>query len=50
MSKIKAHHVILSGVVLLGAAVAVERFYEHPTYGNGLQAAYAAAKAALVLS
>jgi len=50
MSKIKAHHVLLTVIAVLGAAVAIERFYEHPTYGNGLEAALAAAKAAVALT
>jgi hypothetical protein len=30
---------------IAGAAVAVERFYVHPTYGNGLRALAAAVQA-----
>ncbi len=32
-------------VGIAGAVVAVERFYFHPTYGNGLRALAAAAQA-----
>jgi hypothetical protein len=32
-------------VVLTGLLVAVERFYYHPTYGNGLRAAFSALQA-----
>ena len=32
---------------IAGALIAVDRFYQHPTYGNGLQAAWAAASALL---
>jgi hypothetical protein len=32
-------------VVLAGLLVAVERFYHHPTYGNGLRAALSALQA-----
>jgi hypothetical protein len=31
------------------AAILVERYYHHPTYGHGVQAALAVAKAALAI-
>lgn len=50
MKSVRPHHMILAALTILGAVVAVERFYSHPTYGNGLEAAYAALKAAVVLT
>jgi hypothetical protein len=32
-------------LVFAGAVVAVERFYSHPTYGNGIRALMAAIQA-----
>jgi hypothetical protein len=32
-------------LLLLGLLIAIERFYQHPTYGNGLRAAVAAMQA-----
>ena len=42
------HAIITAGTVVL-AAVFVERYFHHPTYGDGLRAAYAVARAALVI-
>lgn len=50
MSKVKTHHVVIAGVTILGAVIAIDQFYHHPTYGNGLAAAYAASKATLLLA
>jgi hypothetical protein len=50
MKKVKTHHVFIVTVAVLGAAIGVEKFYSHPTYGNGLDAALAAARAALLLT
>ncbi|MBV8081860.1 MAG: hypothetical protein JO293_03075 [Candidatus Eremiobacteraeota bacterium] len=36
--KIRAHHVLIAAVGVISAAAAVEQYYEHPTYGRGLQA------------
>lgn len=47
MNKIKAEHVIAGIGLLASAAIAVENYYEHPTYGRGLQALYAAGRAAI---
>jgi hypothetical protein len=41
----KDKHVIAGCVLFVGALIAIENFYEHPTYGTGLQALYAALKA-----
>ncbi|HEY1977704.1 MAG TPA: hypothetical protein VGG89_14215 [Candidatus Baltobacteraceae bacterium] len=45
----KAQHVLGVVASVAIAAVLVETFYQHPTYGNGIQAAYAVAKAALAI-
>lgn len=42
----KPQHLATAAIALIGLAVAVENFYEHPTYGRGLQAAFAAINAA----
>lgn len=34
----KPRHVLVAAIGLLSAAAAVQAFYEHPTYGRGLQA------------
>lgn len=47
MSKIKAEHVVAGLGLLASAAIAIENYYEHPTYGRGLQAFYAAGRAAI---
>ena len=41
----KHHGLTLLGVIML--AIAIDNLYEHPTYGNGLQALYALIKAGL---
>jgi hypothetical protein len=34
----KTHHVLIGVAAVATAAIAIENFYEHPTYGRGLQA------------
>jgi hypothetical protein len=46
----KTQHVVGSGIAIVVLIIAVERWYEHPTYGRGVTALYAAARAAIVLS
>jgi len=46
----KTYHVVSGIVAVTFFIVAVERWYEHPTYGRGVAALYAAARAAIVLS
>jgi len=41
----KPQHTLYAILALLVAAVMIEKFYKHPTFGNGLQAAFAAAQA-----
>ena len=38
MKKIKSEYLLSAVIGLLLAAASVEAFYEHPTYGRGLQA------------
>lgn len=47
MQKIKTEHVIAGIVLLVSAGIAIENYYEHPTYGRGLQALYAVGRASL---
>jgi hypothetical protein len=39
----KATHILSTAIALLTAAVCIEKFYKHPTLGNGLRAFVAAA-------
>lgn len=43
----KPENALVAFAASLGALIMIEKFYHHPTYGNGLRALYAAAKAAL---
>ena len=45
----KPEHALYAAFVTLGALLAIEAFYKHPTYGAGVRALLAAAKAAAVL-
>jgi hypothetical protein len=45
----KTQHVIGALLTLLVAIVAVEAFYEHPTYGRGVKAIIAVANAAIAI-
>jgi hypothetical protein len=45
----KDQALITTAASVLIAIVMIERYYHHPTYGNGMRAALAAAKAALTI-
>lgn len=47
MKNVKAVHILGAIALVLTAGWAIENFYEHPTYGNGLQA-FAAVTRAIV--
>jgi hypothetical protein len=38
----KLEHVLYAAAGLIGTVLLVERFYEHPTFGRGMQALFAA--------
>ena len=38
----KAKHILVVASVIVTAGVAIEKYYQHPTLGNGLQALLAA--------
>ena len=46
----KTQHFVGGGIAVVVLIIAVERWYEHPTYGRGMAALLAAARAAIVLS
>jgi hypothetical protein len=41
MKKIKPEYILTAVIGILSTTGAVEAFYEHPTYGRGLQALFA---------
>ena len=46
----KTQHFVGGGIAIVALIIAVERWYEHPTYGHGVAALIAVAREALVLS
>lgn len=46
----KIQHFVGGGIAIAVLFIAAERWYEHPTYGRGVAALYAAARAVIVLS
>jgi len=46
----KTQHVVGGTIAVILAVVAVEKLYEHPTFGRGVSALVAAAQAAIAIS
>ena len=46
----KTQHIVGGAVAVVLAVIAVEKWYEHPTFGRGVSALIAATQAAITLS